>query len=64
MTELENNHFLIVQVSALIGPDPMVPMECKEAYNCFAACKLSKDLILSYLLKLNFSRYIFSRCAM
>lgn len=40
MTELENNCLLIVQVSALIGPDPMLPMEYKEAYNCFAVCPL------------------------
>lgn len=40
MSELENNHLLIVQVSALIGPDPMLPMECKEACNYFAACPL------------------------
>lgn len=28
MTELENNPLLTVQVSALIGPDPMLPAEC------------------------------------
>lgn len=40
MTELENNCLLIVQVSALTGRNPMLPMECKEAYNCFVACPL------------------------
>lgn len=40
MTELENNYLLIVQVSALIGLNPMLPMDCKEVYNCFAACPL------------------------
>lgn len=30
MTELENNPLLIVQVSALIGPDPVLPNECNR----------------------------------
>lgn len=40
MAELENNCLLIGQVSALIGPNPVLPMECEEVYNCFAACPL------------------------
>lgn len=60
MTELENNYLLIVQVSALIGLNPVLPMECKEPYNCFAACPLLYSQI-SFKTQLQ-QVYIFQMC--
>lgn len=48
MTELENNCLLIVQVSALIGPDPMLPTEC----NGICAGGRSLQLFFSLLITL------------